>query len=52
MVHAKCCAPYPKQLCVVHEVNMWYSCCMMSFALNLLLNSPESHDLSCDFTIR
>ena len=33
MVHANYCAPYPKQPCVVHEINMWYSCCMMSLVL-------------------
>ena len=33
MVHAKCCAPYPKPPCVVHEVNMWCPYCMMSSAL-------------------
>jgi len=33
MVHANYHAPYPKQPCVVHEVNMWYSCCMMSSVL-------------------
>ena len=30
MVHASYCAPYPKWPCIKHEVNMWYSCCMMS----------------------
>ena len=33
MVCAKYCALYPKQPCVVHEANMWYSCCIMSFVL-------------------
>ena len=33
MVYAYYCAPYPKWLCVKHEVNMWYLCCMMSFVL-------------------
>jgi len=33
MVRANYCAPYPKQLCVVHEANMWCPCCMMSFVL-------------------
>ena len=33
MVCANYCASYPKQPCVVHEVNMWYPCCMTSFIL-------------------
>ena len=33
MVRANYCAPYPKQPCVVHEVNMWYPCCMTSLVL-------------------
>ena len=33
MVHAKHYVLYPKQPCVVHEVNMWCSCCMTSFVL-------------------
>ena len=33
MVYAKHCAPYPKQPCVVHEVNMWCPCYMMLFVL-------------------
>jgi len=33
MVCANYCAPYPKQPCVVHEINMWYSCYMMSLVL-------------------
>jgi len=33
MVHANYCAPYPKQLCVVHEVNMWYLYYMISLVL-------------------
>ena len=33
MVHANYCTPYPKQLYVVHEVNMWYPYCMMSLVL-------------------
>ena len=33
MVCANYCVPYPKQLYVVHEANMWYPCCMMSFVL-------------------
>ena len=28
MVHAKHCVPYPKQPCIVHEVNMW---CPLSY---------------------
>ena len=31
MVHARCCASYPKRPCVKHEANMWCPCCMMSF---------------------
>ena len=31
MVCAKHCAPYPKQPCVVHEVNIWCPCCITSF---------------------
>ena len=34
MVCAYYCAPYPKQPCVVDEVNMWYTCGMTSFALD------------------
>ena len=30
MVRASYCVPYPKPPCVVHEVNMWYPCCMTS----------------------
>ena len=37
MVCANYCAPYPKQLCTRHEVNMWYTCCMM-----LLLLKPST----------
>jgi len=33
MVHANYCAPYPKQPCVVHEVNIWYPCCMTLLVL-------------------
>jgi len=33
MVYANYCAPCPKQPCVVHEVNMWYPCCMMLLVL-------------------
>jgi len=33
MVHAKYCAPYPKQPYVVHKANMWCLCCMTSFVL-------------------
>ena len=33
MVCDKYCAPYPKQPCVVHEINMWCPCCMTSFVL-------------------
>jgi len=29
MVHASYCTPYSKWPCVKHEVNMWYSCCMI-----------------------
>ena len=35
MVCAHYCAPYPKRLCVAHEVNMWYTCCMTLFVLDL-----------------
>ena len=52
MVHAKCCAPYPKQPCIVHETNMWCPYCMMSSVLKSSTNSPESCDLSYDFAIR
>ena len=30
MVHANYCAPYPKWPWVIHEANMWCSCCMTS----------------------
>ena len=33
IVHANYCVSYPNQPCVVHEVNMWYPCCMTSFVL-------------------
>jgi len=33
MVCAHYCAPYSKWLCIEHEVNMWYPCCMTSFVL-------------------
>ena len=33
MVHANYCAPYPKPPCVRHEVNMWYTCCIISLFL-------------------
>ena len=34
MVYADYCVPYPKQLCVVHEANMWCPCCMTSSVLD------------------
>ena len=34
MVHAHYCALYPKRPYVVHEVNMWCTCCLMSFVLD------------------
>ena len=33
MVCANYCVPYPKQPCIVHEVNMWYPCCITLFVL-------------------
>ena len=33
MVYANYCAPYPKQPYIVHEVNMWYPCCIILFIL-------------------
>jgi len=33
MVHAYYYAPYPKQPCVEHEVNICYLCCMTLFVL-------------------
>ena len=33
MVCANYCAPYPKQPCIIHEVNMWYLCYMMLLVL-------------------
>ena len=46
MVHANYCAPYPKQPYIVHEVNMWYSCCMTSFVLDPFTLFSASHDLT------
>ena len=42
MVCAHYCAPYPKQPCVVHEVNMWCPCCMTSFVLQPSTKSSPS----------
>jgi len=44
MVHAYYCISYPKWPCVEHEVNMWYSCCIMSF----VLEPSTSFHASCD----
>ena len=44
-VCANYCVPYSKQPCGVHVV--WHH-----LFSNLLLNSPKSCDLSCDYTIR
>ena len=41
MAHANYCAPYPKQPYVVHEVNMWYPCCMTSFVLESSTKFPQ-----------
>ena len=46
MVHANYCAPYPKQPCVVHEVNMWYPYYMTSFVLDPSTLFSVSHDLT------
>ena len=46
MVHAHYYAPYPKQLCIVHEVNMWYLCCIMSLVLDPSTLFSASHDLT------
>ena len=40
MVHAHYCAPYPKQPCVEHEVNMCCPCCMTSFVLEPFTKFP------------
>ena len=40
MVRANYGAPYPKQPCVVHKVNMWCPCCMMSSVLKSSTKSP------------
>ena len=48
MVHANYCAPYPKQPCVVHKVNMWYPYYMMS---SVFKYSPKSRGLSCGLTL-
>ena len=43
MVRASYCAPYPKQPCVKHEVNIWYPCCMMLLCSRIFyffLSSP------------
>ena len=45
MVHAHYCAPYPKQPSIVHEVNMWYPCCMTLFVLDPFTSFSVSHDL-------
>ena len=47
MVCAHHCATYPKQLCIVHEANMWCSCCVTSF----VLDSPSLFSMSCDPTL-
>jgi len=41
MVYANYCAPYPKQSYVVHEVNMWYSYCMMLLVLEPSITFSE-----------
>ena len=46
MVHANYYAPYPKQPYIVHEVNMWYPCCMTSFVLNPFTSFSASYDLT------
>ena len=46
MVHANYCTPYPKQPCVVHEVNIWYLCCMMLLVLDPSTLFSVSHDLT------
>ena len=43
MVRASYCAPYPKQPCVKHEVNIWSPCCMMLLCSRIFyffLSSP------------
>ena len=46
MVHANYCASYPKQPCIVYEVNMWYPCCMTSLVLDPSTLFSASHDLT------
>ena len=46
MVHAHYYAPYPKQPCIVHEVNMWYLYCIMSLVLDSSTLFSASHDLT------
>ena len=47
MICANYCIPYPKQLYIVHEANMWCSCCVTSF----VLDSPSSFSASGDPTL-
>jgi len=46
MVCANYYAPYPKQPCVVHEVNMWYPYCMTSFVLDPSTSFSASYNLT------
>ena len=46
MVCANYCIPYPKQPCVVHEVNIWYSCYMTLFVLDPFTPFSAFHDLT------
>ena len=41
MVCANYCTPYPKQPCVVHEVNMWCPYCMTSSVLKSSTKFPQ-----------
>ena len=47
MVYAHYCAAYSKQLCVVHEANIWYLCCMTLF----VLDPSTLFSASCDLTL-
>ena len=47
MVHANYCAPYPKQLCIVYEINMWYPCCITLLVLDL----STLFSVSCDLIL-
>ena len=46
MVYASYWVPYPKVPCVRHEVNIWYTCCMMSLLLEPSISFYVFYDLS------